>query len=150
MSLGLIDERGVADVRRSGAAEAGGESCVCDFGIEVVGVEVFTQPLTSLDVLGMSRIGEDFEQLKVAPGAAAILGRTPALSGGAGGTGQSFKAGQALFDHERMFPVVAEVVSVGEADDARLDQVGWTAPNGIDVPECGSFEPAKGAARHDH
>src|SRR5215210_9531038 len=122
MSLGLIDERGVADVRRSGAAEAGGESCVYDFGIEVVGVEVFTQPLTSLDVLGMSRIGEDFEQLKVAPGAAAILGRTPALSGGASGTGQSFKAGQALFDHERMFPVVAEVVSVGEADDARLDQ----------------------------
>jgi hypothetical protein len=29
-------------------------------------------------------------------------------------------------------------------------QMGWTAPNGIDVPECGSFEPAKGAARHDH
>jgi hypothetical protein len=122
MSLGLIGEKGVADVRRSGAAEAGGKSCVCDFGIEVVWVEVFTQPLTSLGVLWMSRIGEDFEQLKVAPGAAAILGRTPALSGGADGTGQSLNVGQFLFDQERMFPVVAEVVGVGEAGDARLDQ----------------------------
>jgi len=31
-----------------------------------------------------------------------------------------------------------------------LLQVGWTAPNGIDVPECGSFEPAKGAVRDEH
>src|SRR4051794_35260480 len=122
MSLGLTDERGVTDVRRSGAAEAGGESCVHDFGLEVVGVEVFTQPLTSLGVLWMSRIGEDFEQLKVAPGAATILGRTPAPSGGTDGTGQSLNGGRALFDQERMFPVVAEIVSVGETDDARLDQ----------------------------
>src|SRR5215213_10514806 len=121
MSLGL-DGKGVADVWRSGAAEAGGESCVCYFGIEVAGVEVFTQPLTPLGVLWMSRIGEDFEQLTVAPGAAAILGRTPALSGGADGTGQSLNVGRALFDHERMFPVVAEVVGVGEAGDTRLDQ----------------------------
>jgi hypothetical protein len=122
MSLGLTDMRGAADARWSGAAEAGGENCVCNFGIEVVGVEVFTQPLTSLGVLWMSRIGEDFEQLKVAPGAATILGRTPALSGGTGGTGQSLNDGQALFDQERMFPVVTEVVGVGEAGDARLDQ----------------------------
>jgi hypothetical protein len=115
MSLGLTDMRGAADARWSGAAEAGGENCVCNFGIEVVGVEVFTQPLTSLGVLWMSRIGEDFEQLKVAPGAATILGRTPALSGGTGGTGQSLNDGQALFDQERMFPVVTEVVGVGEA-----------------------------------
>src|SRR5215210_2329258 len=111
MSLGLTDGKGVADVWRSGAAEAGGESCVCYFGIEVVGVEVFTQPLTPLGVLWMSRIGEDFEQLTVAPGAAAILGWTPALSGGADGTGQSLNVGRAVFDHERMFPVVAEVVA---------------------------------------
>src|SRR3954470_18568997 len=122
MSLGLSDVRGAADARWSGAAEAGGESCVCDFGIEVVGIEVFTQPLTSLGVLWMSRIGEDFEQLKVAPGAATILGRTPALSGGTDGTGQSLNGGRALFDQERMFPVVAKVVSVGETNDARLDQ----------------------------
>ena len=32
-------------------------NCVCNFGIEVVGVKVFTQPLTSLGVLWMSRIG---------------------------------------------------------------------------------------------
>src|SRR6476620_10214261 len=57
MSLGLTDMRGAADARWSGAAEAGGENCVCNFGIEVVGVEVFTQPLTSLGVLWMSRIG---------------------------------------------------------------------------------------------
>src|ERR671910_867622 len=94
MSLGLTDGKGVADVWRSGAAEAGGESCVCYFGIEVVGVEVVTQPLTPLGVLWMSRIGEDFEQLTVAPGAAAILGWTPALSGGADGTGQSLDGGR--------------------------------------------------------
>lgn len=123
MNLRLTDGKGVTDVWRSGAAEAGGESCVCDFGIEVVGVEIFTQPLTPLGVLWMSRIGEDFEQLTVAPGAATILGRTPALSGGADGTGQSLDVGQALFDHERMFPVVAEIVGVGEAGDARRDQV---------------------------
>src|SRR5215217_916889 len=122
MGLGLSDVRGAADARWSGAAEAGGESCVGDVGIEVVGVEVFTQPLTSLGVLGMSWIGEDFEQLKVAPGAATILGRTPALSSGTGGTGQSLNDGQALFDQERMFPVVTEVVGVGEAGDTRLDQ----------------------------
>ena len=50
--------KGAAYARWSGRAEAGGESCVCDFGIEVVGVEVFTQPLTSLGVLGMNWIGE--------------------------------------------------------------------------------------------
>src|SRR3954452_19264760 len=122
MSLGLADVTGAADAWWSGAAEVGGENCVCNFGIEVVGIEVLTQPLTSLGVLWMSRIGEDFEQFKVAPGAATILGRTPALSGGTGGTGQSLNGGQALFDQERMFPVVAEIVSVGEADDARLDQ----------------------------
>src|SRR5215213_8085715 len=122
MSLGLTDVRGAADARWSGAAEAGGENCVCNFGIEVVGVEVFPQPLTALGVLWMSRIGEDVEQLTVAPGTAAILGWTPALPGGAEGTGQSLNGGQALLDHERMFPVVAEVVGVGEAGDARLDQ----------------------------
>ena len=62
MSLGLTDGKGVADVWRSGAAEAGGESCVRYFGIEVVGVEVFTQPLTPLGVLWMSRIGEDCQR----------------------------------------------------------------------------------------
>src|SRR3954464_12175723 len=122
MSLGLADVRGTADARWSGAAEAGGENGVRDLGIEVVGVEVFTQPLASLGVLWMSRVGEDVEQLKVAPWAATILGRTPALSGGTGRTGQSLNDGQALFDQERMFPVVTEVVGVGEAGDARLDQ----------------------------
>src|SRR5215211_1882171 len=70
---------------RSGAAEAGGESCVCYFGIEVVGVEVVTQPLTPLGVLWMSRIGEDFEQLTVAPGAPQSSGghlRFPAVQMG--------------------------------------------------------------------
>src|SRR4051812_32170944 len=123
MGLRLTDVKGVAYVRWSGAAEAGGESCVCDFGIEVLGVEVFAQPLTSLGVLWMSRIGEDFEQLTVAPGTTAILGWTPALPGGADGTGQSLNGRQALLDHERMFPVVAEVVGVGEAGDARPDQI---------------------------
>src|SRR3954462_340774 len=122
MSLGLADVRGTADARWSGAAEAGGENGVRDLGIEVVGVEVFTQPLASLGVLWMSRVGEDVEQLKGAPGAATILGRKPAFCGGAGGTGQSLNDGQALFDQERMFPVVTEVVGVGEAGDARLDQ----------------------------
>src|SRR3954468_11365832 len=122
MSLGLADVTGAADAWWSGAAEAGGENCVCNFGIEVVGIEVFTQPLTSLGVLWMSRIGENFEQFKVAPGTATILGRTPALCGGTGGTGQSLNDGQALFDQEHMFPVVTEVVGVGEAGDARVDQ----------------------------
>ena len=70
----------------------------------------------------MSRIGEDVEQLTVAPGTAAILGWTPALPGGADGTGQSLNVGQFLLDQERMFPVVAEVVGVGEAGHTRLDQ----------------------------
>src|SRR3954452_8332591 len=98
MSLGLADVTGAADAWWSGAAEAGGESCVCDFGIEVVGIEVFTQPLTPLGVLWMSRIGDGFQQLTVAPGTDTILGRTSALSGGADGTGQSLDVGQALFD----------------------------------------------------
>ena len=122
MSLGLADVPGAADAWWSGAAEAGGENCVCSFGIEFVGIEVFTQPLTPLGVLWMNRIGEDFEQFKVAPGAATILGRTPALSGGTCGTGQSLNDGQALFNQERMFPVVTEVVGVGDAGDARVDQ----------------------------
>src|SRR4051812_50175180 len=108
MGLRLTDVKGVAYVRWSGAAEAGGESCVCDFGVEVVGVEVFTQPLTSLGVLWVSRIGEDFEQLTVAPGTAAILGRTPALPGGADGAGQGLDGGGGLLRHGGMFPVVAE------------------------------------------
>ncbi len=67
--------------------EASGEHGISAVGMEVVRIEVFPQPLTALGVLWMSRIGEDFEQLTVAPGTAAILGRTLALSGGAGGTG---------------------------------------------------------------
>src|SRR3954467_5586720 len=98
MNLRLTDGKGVTDVWRAGAAEAGSESCVCDFGIEVVGVEVFTQPLTPLGGLWVSRIVRDFEQLMVAPGASTILRRTPALSGDADGTGQSLDVGHALFD----------------------------------------------------
>ena len=57
MSLGLTDGKGVAYARWSGAAEAGGEDCVGDVGMEAVGIEVFPQPLTALGVLWMSRIG---------------------------------------------------------------------------------------------
>src|SRR4051812_29366825 len=98
MRLGLTDVRGVAYARWSGSAEASGEHCIGDVGMEGVGVEVFPQPLTALDVLWMSRIGEDVEQLTVAQGTAAILGRTLALSGGADRTGQSLNGGQALLD----------------------------------------------------
>ena len=77
----------VPRARRSGAMEASGESCIRGVRMEVVGVEVFPQPLTALGVLWMSKIGEDVEQLTVAPGTAAILGRTLALSGGSDGTG---------------------------------------------------------------
>ena len=94
----------VARTGRSGAMEASGEHCVGDVGMEVVGVEVFPQPLTALGVLWMSRIGEDVEQLTVAPGTAAILGRTLALSGSADGTGRSLNGGQALLDHHHPPP----------------------------------------------
>src|SRR3954465_15197429 len=108
----------VARTGRSGAMEASGEHWGGDVGMEVVGVEVFPQPLTAFGVLWMSRIGEDVEQLTIAPGAATILGRTSALPGGADRTGQSLNSGRALLDDDGMLPVVAEVVGVGEAGDA--------------------------------
>jgi hypothetical protein len=46
---------------------------------------------------------------------------------------------------------------LGGSDGLRMvtteihEQMGWTAPNGIDVPQYGSLKPAKkGAAHHEY
>src|SRR5712692_4396594 len=70
----------------------------------------------------MCRIGQNVEQVLIAPGASAILWWTIALSADAGRIERRLAWQRAFFDDDRMFPVVAEVVSVDEAGDAGFQQ----------------------------
>ena len=70
----------------------------------------------------MSGISQDFEEMLVSPGTSAILGRAVALPGDAGRIGIRIVCRPSFLDHDRMFPVIAEVVGVGKAGDARFEQ----------------------------
>src|ERR1051325_8743767 len=56
------------------------------------------------------------------PGPSAILGRAVALPGDAGRIGIRIVCRPSFLDHDRMFPVIAEVVGVGKAGDAGFEQ----------------------------
>src|ERR1700686_3596914 len=109
-------------VRGSFSLEAGGDRGVSHFDGELVRIELFADPLDLFGAFGMRRIGQNVEQVLIAPGASAILWRTVALSADAGRIGRCRAGRRAFFDDDRMFPVVAEVVSVGEAGDAGFQQ----------------------------
>ena len=102
--------------------EAGGDSGIGDFDDEVVRIELFANPLDLFGAFGMRRIGQNVEQVLIAPGASAILWWTIALSADAGRIERRLAWQRAFFDDDRMFPVVAEVVSVDEAGDAGFQQ----------------------------
>ena len=116
----------VARTGRSGAMEASGEHCVGDVGMEVVGVEVFPQPLTALGVLWMSRIGEDVEQLTVAPGTAAILGRARPLAGHTNGVLHSLFGSESFLQNQLMNPCVPKVIRVSKPRSALLSREDFT------------------------
>ena len=102
------------------SSEAGGDRGVSDFDGELVRIELLADPLDLFGAFGMRRIGQNVEQVLIAPGASGILWRTVALSGDAGRIGRRLDCRCALFNDDRMFPVVAEVVSVGEAGEAGI------------------------------
>ncbi len=99
-------------------SEAGGEGRVGDLDGEVFRVELLAKPFEAFGAFGMGRVCEDLEQLLITPGTAAILRRTRALACDAGRVGRSLSGRKGLFDRDGVLPVVAEVLGVGEADDA--------------------------------
>src|SRR5437764_9879204 len=58
----------------------------------------------------------------IPPGTVAVFGRTVALSAAAGRIGLPINREITLFEGNRVFPIVAEVISVAEANDAGSQQ----------------------------
>ena len=69
------------------SVEAGSERHIGDFDGELIGVELFADPFDLFGTFRMSRIGQDFEQVLIAPRAAAIFWGTVARTGNAGRIG---------------------------------------------------------------
>ena len=63
------------------------------------------------------------QQLLITPDTAAILGWTVLLSSDADGVEFALDRRLAFFECDRVIPIVAEVIVVGEADDRRSQQV---------------------------
>src|SRR5690242_14318294 len=76
------------------------------------------QALSPFGVFGMSRVGQDGQQFLIARWPPAILRRAVPLSGDAGGILGVGERRLGLLDQDRMFPVIAEVIGIGEAGDA--------------------------------
>jgi len=108
--------------RRLFFLELGGQHGVGEFDVELVRVELFADPVDPFGVLGMGGIGQDGQQFLIAPDASAIFWRTVALSGDTDRIGLSLDRRLAFFEGDRVFPSVAEVISVGEANDGRSQQ----------------------------
>src|SRR3954447_11152791 len=99
-------------------AEPGSNRRVGGFDGKRLGIEVAADPLEPFGVFGMSGVGQDGKQLLIAPWPAAILRRAVPLSGDAGGVSGVGERRLGLLDQDRMFPVIAEVIGIGEAGDA--------------------------------
>ena len=69
-------------------------------------MELFADPFDLFGAFGMRRIGQNVEQVLIAPGASAILWWTIALSADAGRIERRLAWQRAFFDDDRMFPVV--------------------------------------------
>ena len=95
--------------------EAGSERRIGDFDGELIGVELFSDPFDLFGTFRMSGVGQDLEQVLIAPRASAIFWRTAARTGNAGRIGFTLKGRLGFLDCDHVFPVVAEVVSIGEA-----------------------------------
>src|SRR5208337_4655849 len=89
--------------RRRGAAavisrplEARGEPPVGDGNVKLFGIEVFPEPFEPFFALRVSGIGQNFEQFRVAPHAAAVFRRAVALAVDAGRIGLPGNGGKSL------------------------------------------------------
>src|SRR4051794_9054733 len=74
-------------------------------------------------MLGMRGIGQDSEKVLVTPGTAAVLWRAVPFSGNTGGVATCRKRPPGSLNQDRVFPVVAEVIGVGEAADAGVQHL---------------------------
>ena len=77
--------------------EASGDCGIGDFDGELVRIELFADPLDLFGSFGMRRIGQNVEQVLIAPSASAILRRTVALSADAGRIGRRLACRRAFF-----------------------------------------------------
>src|SRR5512147_664135 len=67
----------------SPSLEARGQDGIGGNGIEVLWGEVFADPLLLIGIVGMVRVGQNFQEMLVAPGSAAIFWGTGAFPGDA-------------------------------------------------------------------
>src|SRR5687768_10460275 len=82
--------------------------------VEGLGVEGPTDPLQHRVVFLVLGIADGLEELRVAPDAAAVLGRAGPPSGYAAGVGDPWLGWEHLLDDDAVFPAVTEVVLVEE------------------------------------
>jgi len=102
---------------------------------ERLGVEVTVEPLAPLVVFGMRGVGEDREQLPIAPRPTAVLRRAGAPTVDAAGTATPL-------DDDPVVPPVAEVVGVPERGSfAAGTGFGYVRPDGIAVMPVGALAP---------
>src|SRR3954469_9180381 len=102
------------------SAEAGGDAGIGGIDGEVLRIEAFANHRDPLAIAGMRGIGEDSQQILIAPTAPTILRRAIPLSSDARRIAAAIdkRRRRLVFNHNYMLPVVAEVVGVGEAGDA--------------------------------
>lgn len=104
------------------SVEAGSEHRIGDFDCELIGIKLFADPLDLFGVFWMSGIGQNFEQVLIAPGTTAIFWGTIARSGNAGWIGFPLEGRLGFLNRDHVFLVRAEVVGIGEAGDAGFHQ----------------------------
>ena len=84
--------------------------------IEPFRVEVAAGPPFSIAVLGIVGVSDDFEEAAIAVDAANILGWSGPRAVDAGGPARRGIEGEESFELDDVFPVVAEVIDVEEAE----------------------------------
>src|SRR5712671_617876 len=83
-----------------------------DQRIELFRIEFATDPFDHLLVLGMLRVADRRQEIRISPDAAAIVGRTGALAADADRNRQTFGSVENFFNDHLMLPAVAEVVQI--------------------------------------
>ena len=104
-------------------------------GVELAGV-VEAQPPEHLLVFVVVGVGEDAPEVRVSPGAAAVLWRAGALGDDQDRVGDVRVGVEQVFDDDLVLPVVAEVVGVAEAS-AEVDELAECDLALVAEPELG-------------
>ena len=114
--MGWVFRPGLAHANAAVGPEGVADVLIGQLQIEPFGIEVAAGPALGVAVLGIVGVGDDVEELGVAMDAANILGRSGAGAVDAAGGARRRVEGKEAFELDDVFPVVAEIVDVKEAE----------------------------------